>query len=132
MLGLWAMFACCFFQGFATDLASCTIFRFFAGLASSTIVVTSLTMIGDLSETTAERAKNVARLPLIALCGSIGPILQGMVSGNGNPTNAVWDKFPILGTQLACGSLVFTIAITASIMLREVRDTYVRTKSGNY
>jgi len=119
VLGLWAMFACCFFQGFATDLASCTIFRFFAGLASSTIVVTSLTMIGDLSETTAERAKNVARLPLIALCGSIGPILQGMVSGNGNPTDAVWDKFPILGTQLACGSLVFTIAITASIMLRE-------------
>lgn len=121
ILGLWAMFICCFFQGFATDLASCTIFRFFAGLASSTIVVTTLTMIGDLSENTAARAKNVAKLPLIALCGSIGPILQGIVSGNVNPSGAVWEKFPILSTQIACGSIVLSIAITASIMLQEVR-----------
>lgn len=119
ILGLWAMFICCFFQGFATDLASCTIFRFFAGLASSTIVVTTLTMIGDLSETTTERAKNVARLPLIALCGSIGPIFQSMVSGKVNPSGPLWEKFPILSTQIACGSVVLTIALTASIMLQE-------------
>jgi MFS family permease len=123
ILGLWAMFLCCFFQGFATDLASCTIFRFFAGLASSTIVVTTLTMIGDLSENPTKRAKNVARLPLIALCGSIGPILQGMVSGNVNSSGAVWEKFPILKSQIACGSLVLSIAITASIMLQEVNMT---------
>ena len=129
ILGLWAMFVCCFFQGFATDLASCTIFRFFAGLASSTIVVTTLTMIGDLSENPTERAKNVARLPLIALCGSIGPILQGMVSGNVNSSGAVWEKFPILKTQIACGSLVLSIAITASIMLQEVRILNI--KHGN-
>ncbi|KAF2187005.1 MFS general substrate transporter [Zopfia rhizophila CBS 207.26] len=119
LTGLCAMFICCLSMGFATDLISCTIFRFIAGLASSTIVVTTLTMIGDLSTNQSERAKNVARLPLIALCGSIGPIIQGMVSGSTNASGAVWQKFPILSSQIACGSLVFLITISASIMLQE-------------
>lgn len=125
LLGLWTMCACCLSMGFATDLASCTIFRFMAGLASSTIVVTTLTMIGDLSDNTTERAKNVARLPLVALCGSVGPVLQRMVSGSINSSGTVWEKFPALGSQIACGSLVFLIAITASIMLREVSQIVV-------
>jgi MFS family permease len=37
LMGLWAMFVCCLSMGFATNLASCTIFRYFAGLASSTV-----------------------------------------------------------------------------------------------
>lgn len=114
------MFVCCLSMGFATDLASCTIFRFVAGLASSTIVVTTLTMIGDLSTNTAERAKNVARLPLIALCGSIGPVIQGMVSGSLNSSGTVWEKYPALSSQIACGSVVLLIATIATIMLREV------------
>jgi len=119
LLGVWAMFVCCLSMGFATDLASCTIFRFVAGLASSTIVVSTLTMIGDLSTNTTERAMNVARLPLIALCGSIGPVIQGMVSGSLNSSGTVWEKFPALSSQIACGSVVLLIATTATIMLRE-------------
>jgi MFS family permease len=119
LLGLWTMFICCLSMGFATDLTSCAIFRFLSGMASSTIVVTVLTMMGDLSTSPAERAKNIARLPLVALCGSIGPIIQGMVSGSINASGAVWQRFPILSTQIACGTIVLVIAITASIMLHE-------------
>jgi len=111
LLGLWLMFICCLSMGYATTLGSCTIFRFVAGLASSTIVVTTITMIGDLSTTTTERAKCVARLPLISLAGSIGPILQGMLSDQ--------VAFPAESSQIACGSLVLLVAVTASIMLKE-------------
>lgn len=111
LFGLWAMFVCCLSMGFATDLGSCTLFRFVAGLASSTIVVTTVTMIGDLSTDTAQRAKNVARLPLIQLGGSIGPVLQDLFLGQ--------FDIPAMGSQLVCGGLVLLIASTASVMLKE-------------
>ncbi|CAI6331570.1 unnamed protein product [Periconia digitata] len=119
LMGLWAMLVCCLSMGFATDLATCTIFRYFAGLASSTVVVTTLAMLGDLSESSQERAENVARLPMIALCGSMGPIAQSMVSESLRASGALWEKFPILGSQLVCSSIVLTIATVASIMLKE-------------
>lgn len=119
LLGLWSMLVCCLTMGFATDLATCTMFRYFAGLASSTVIVTTLTMIGDLSESSQERASNVARLPMIALCGSMGPIAQSMVSESLRSSGAVWEKFPILGSQLVCSSIVLTIAVVATVMLKE-------------
>lgn len=76
-------------------------------------------MIGDLSTSAEERAKNVARLPLISLCGSLGPLMQGMVSESLQAYGMVWEKFPTLGSELACGSLLFAIALTASIKLKE-------------
>ena len=115
------MVICCLSMGFATDLVSCTIFRFFAGTASSTVLVTTLTMIGDLSEGATERAKNVAKLPIVALLGSVGPVVQGLVSGSVNAENgSIWQSYPALSTQIACGSLVFLIALVATIMLKEV------------
>jgi MFS family permease len=131
LVGLYAMLVCCFSMGFATDLTTCTIFRFIAGIASSTTVVTSLTMIGDLSVNQSERVKNVSRVPLIALCGSVGPIIQGMVSGSINGPSALWQKFPTLSSQIACGSLVFLITITASIMLKETLPMQSSAESRN-
>lgn len=120
LLGLWSMLICCLATGFATSLGACAIFRFFAGMVSSTIVCTSLTMIGDLSVTAEQRARNVARLPLISLCGSVGPLFQGMVSESLQAYGMVWQTFPTLGSALACASVIFAIALTASIMLKEV------------
>ncbi|KAF2132604.1 MFS general substrate transporter [Dothidotthia symphoricarpi CBS 119687] len=119
LLGLWSMLICCLCTGFATSLGACAIFRFFAGMVSSTIVCTTLTMIGDLSITAEQRAKNVARLPLISLCGSVGPLFQRMVSESLQAYGMVWQTFPILGSELACASVLFAIALTASIMLKE-------------
>ncbi|KAF2750929.1 MFS general substrate transporter [Sporormia fimetaria CBS 119925] len=111
VFGLWAMFACCSMMSFADNIASCALFRFVSGVASSTVTVTALTMIGDLSLSTTERAKNVAYLPLVSLCGSIGPVVQGLISRS--------SDFSVFGAQIACGSFVFLIATTASIMLKE-------------
>ncbi|KAJ4372163.1 hypothetical protein N0V83_003936 [Neocucurbitaria cava] len=119
LFGLWSMLFCCLSMGFATNLASCALFRFLAGMVSSTIVCTSLTMIGDLSTTVEERAMNVARLPLVSLCGSLGPLMQGMVSESLQAYGMVWQKFPTLGSELACASLLFAIALTASVLLKE-------------
>lgn len=124
LLGLWSMLICCLSGGFVTSLAGCAIFRFFAGMVSSTIVCTSLTMIGDLSTTADARAKNVARLPLISLCGSLGPLMQGMVSESLQAYGMVWEKFPTLGSELACSTMLFAIALTASILLRETLPSH--------
>ncbi len=124
LIGLWSMVVCCLSMGFATTLASCAVFRFFAGVFSSTVVCTSLTMIGDLSTTPQERARNVARLPLISLCGSLGPLMQGMVAESLQSYGMVWEKFPTLGSELACGSVLFAIALTASLLLKETLPLY--------
>ncbi|KAL1609153.1 hypothetical protein SLS59_001516 [Nothophoma quercina] len=119
LIGLWSMVICCLSMGFATSLAACAAFRFFAGLVSSAVVCTSLTMIGDLSANAQERAKNVAKLPVISLCGSVGPLAQGMVSESLQAYGMVWEKFPTLGSELACGSVLFAIALAASVLLKE-------------
>lgn len=119
LLGLWSMLICCLSGGFATSLAGCAIFRFFAGMVSSTVVCTSLTMLGDLSTTPDRRARNVARLPLISLCGSLGPLMQGMVSESLQAYGMVWEKFPTLGSELACGTALFAIALITTIFLRD-------------
>ncbi|KAJ4992142.1 major facilitator superfamily transporter [Stagonosporopsis vannaccii] len=119
LIGLWSMVVCCLSMGFATNLAACAVFRFFAGMVSSAVVCTSLTMVGDLSATTEQRAKNVAKLPIISLCGSVGPLIQGMVSESLQAYGMVWEKFPTLGSELACGSVLFAIAVVASVLLKE-------------
>ncbi|KAF2088090.1 MFS general substrate transporter [Saccharata proteae CBS 121410] len=119
LAGLFGMSICCLSMGFATNLVACAIFRFAAGVVSSSVVVATLTMLGDLSLSPAERARNVARLPLVAICGSIGPLVQHMVTGSIDAHGAVWEKYPILSSQIACGSLVFTIAVIAVFTLKE-------------
>jgi len=119
LIGLWSMFVCCLSMGFANSLVGCTIFRFLGGMVSSAIVCTTLTMIGDLSTSGEERAKNVARLPVISLGSSVGPIMQLMVSESLQAYNMVWQDFPTLGSELACGTILFAIALTASIFLKE-------------
>lgn len=123
LIGLWSMLLCCLSMGFATNLASCAIFRFLAGMISSAIVCTSLTMLGDLCTTAEDRAKTVARLPLISLCGSVGPLMQGMVTESLRAYSSVWETFPTLGSELVCASILFAIALTASILLKETLPT---------
>lgn len=116
-----AMTAFCVSMGFATDLLTCALFRFGAGLVSSSIVVVSLTMICDLSRDPAERARNIAKLPLIAVFGAIGPVIQGIVASSVKQNGEFWQQFPTLSGQIACASVLLVIAATAAVMLDEVR-----------
>lgn len=119
LLGLWTMLVCSLVSGLATTLAGCAILRVLAGMASSTVICTSLTMIGDLSTSAEQKARNVARLPLISLCGSMGPVVQGMVTESLQAYGMVWQRFPTLGSELVCGSILLVIALTASFWLEE-------------
>lgn len=123
LIGLWFMTISCLSMGFTTSLAGCALFRFLAGVASSAVVCTSLTMIGDLSTTSQGRAKDVARLPFISVCGSLGPILQGMVSESLQSYGMLWEKFPVLGSALACGTLVFAVTMITTFALQETLPT---------
>jgi hypothetical protein len=51
-----------------------------------------------------------------------------MVSESLQAYGMVWEKFPTLGSELACGTALFAIAITASIFLKE---TLPRQSSGD-
>ena len=45
--------------------------------------------------------------------------MQGMVSESLHAYGMVWEKFPTLGSELACATVLFVAAVTASILLKE-------------
>jgi hypothetical protein len=51
----------------------------------------------------------------------VGPLAQGMVSESLQAYGMVWEKFPTLGSGLACSAILFVIALAASVLLKEVR-----------
>lgn len=60
----------------------------------------------------------MARLPLIAVCGQLGPILSNSIHHFAQEHLAgLFERFPALSGQVACGSLVFCIAIAELFML---------------
>jgi MFS family permease len=129
LLGLAGMAACCLSMGFATDVVTCTALRFLAGACGAATVVAALTMVGDLSESEKERAVAASRFPLIAVLGGVGQLLQGTGFGtliseaadkNGLNVKGVWERFPTLGGQIACGTVVLLITICAAVVLQEV------------
>ncbi|KAF2754279.1 MFS general substrate transporter [Pseudovirgaria hyperparasitica] len=117
--GLVGMTFCCIVMGLANDLVSCAAVRFMAGLVSSSVLVVALTMISDLSLNPKERAKNVARLPIVAAVGSFGPVVQGMVAKSVEHSGSIWQRFPTLSGQIACGTAVLAITIFACLTLQE-------------
>ncbi|KZF23787.1 MFS general substrate transporter [Xylona heveae TC161] len=119
LIGILGMSGCCMSMGFATNLPVCALLRFFGGLLSSSNAVTTLAMIGDVSNTRSERVKNVARLPFIAACGSVGPLVQGLVRSSVKSVGEIWQKFPLLSSEIACGGLVLLIGIGAVCLLDE-------------
>ncbi|KAF2460011.1 major facilitator superfamily domain-containing protein, partial [Lineolata rhizophorae] len=116
---LFVMSLACMMTGLATDLASCALLRFVSGVASSSIIVCVLTMIGDLSQDQLERAKNVARLPLIGVLGAVGPTVEALVVDAVGGDEGLSKKYPVLSGQLVCGSGILVIAILGCIMLKE-------------
>ncbi|KAF2013113.1 MFS general substrate transporter [Aaosphaeria arxii CBS 175.79] len=122
LTGLWGMVLCCLSMGFATDLVACTLTRFLSGVMGASVLVSTLAMIGDLSDSMTEKANYVAYLPLVSLCGSIGPVAQAMITGRVDLEGPLFARFPALSTQIACSGLLLLLAITATAMLKETLD----------
>lgn len=91
--------------------------RAFAGLMSSSVRVAIAAMLGDISESKRSKARNFSRLPLVATGGVIGPLLQAALA---HRFAGFWDKYPILGSQLACAALLMVVFVTSLVLLKEV------------
>lgn len=125
LLGLTGMSSCCLTMGFARTFPVFAALRFFAGAISSATSVAGLAMLADVTYGSKMRTKVVARLPVIAVCGCIGPLaasgLKKVVEESG--LEGMLAQYPGLASQVACASLVFGVAVSEALLLEEVRST---------
>lgn len=121
MLGLVGMGTCCLCMGFATSLPAFTGLRFVAGVVSSAVTVSGLAMLADATHGSSDRVKAVARLPVVALGGSIGPMAaQAMRCFGESARVGVLGRFPGLTPQIACATFVLSIGLAEALLLKEV------------
>lgn len=121
MLGLTGTLGCCLSMGFATTLPGWVTMRFLAGCMGSAVFTSALAMLADLSMPSAKALRTVSRLPLISVCGGIGPLLQSIVRQVGEHAPAeIWSQWPALNGQIACAGLVLIILMVEAFCLREV------------
>jgi MFS family permease len=122
LLGLVGMSTCCLCMGFATSLQAFTGLRFMAGVVGSAVTVSGLAMLADATHGSNDRVTAVARLPVIALGGSIGPLAAQVMRCVGESTRVgVFGRFPGLSSQIACASFVLSIGVAEMFLLKEVR-----------
>jgi len=121
LLGLAGMSTCCISMGFAKSLPAFMALRFVAGAISSGVTVAGLAMLADVTQGGSGRVKAVARLPVIAFGGSIGPFAANAMRKLGEDAKIdMFAKYPGLSAQAACGGLVLSIALAEMLLLREV------------
>lgn len=120
LAGLTGMSSCCISMGFATSFSAFALLRFVAGAVSSATNVSALAMLADHTHGSNSRVKIVARLPVIAVCGSIGPIAAHMWrrAFDGHLCE-IFARYPGLSGQIACAGLVFSITVAEVCLLEE-------------
>ena len=127
LVGLSGMSTCCVCMGFANTLPSMAGLRFVAGTISSAVSISGLAMLADVTHGSKSRMKVVARLPMVAVCGSLGPLASNMVRAlSESHLPGLFVKYPGLSGQIACASLVFMIATAEMLLLEEVGRQYIR------
>lgn len=120
LLGLAGMSGCCISMGFATSFTAFCVLRYLAGAVSSAATVSALTMLADVTHGSSKRTKTVARLPLIAVCGQMGPLMSSTIRHFAQDNfEGVFIEYPGLAGQIACGFLVSSIAIAEGLLLDE-------------
>jgi len=124
VLGLTGTLLCCLSMGFANSLPGWVLLRFLAGCMGSAVFTSALAMLADLSMPSAKALQTVSRLPLISVCGGIGPLLQSLVRQVGEHAPAgIWQQWPALNGQIACAGLILIILLVEAFCLRETLDS---------
>ncbi|KXT02912.1 hypothetical protein AC578_1824 [Pseudocercospora eumusae] len=133
LVGLLGMSACCISMGFATSFIAFSLLRYVAGAISSAATVSALTMLADVTHGSSNRSKVVARLPLVVVCGQMGPIMSNTIRHFAQDHfHGVFVDYPGLAGQISCGLLVFSIAIAEVLLLDETLPTAQETKEEDY
>lgn len=121
LVGLGGMSACCISMGFATSFQAFALLRFTAGALSSATTISGLAMLADVTHGSSSRVKTVARLPLVTVCGSLGPLVSQMWrQAFDGRLFEIFARFPGLSGQIACSGLVLTISGVELWLLEEV------------
>lgn len=125
--GLLAMSLCCVCMSWVNTLSTAMFLRGVAGICSSAVTVPALAMLADVSVGRAEKIKNLSRLPLVVVFGSIGRVFQGAFEmlNVGAWTEFREQWFP-LDDQLVYAGLVFTIFVVELIQLDETLVPLIR------
>ncbi|KAK4636197.1 Major facilitator superfamily multidrug transporter mfsB [Fulvia fulva] len=120
LFGLIGMSTCCISMGFATNFTAFCILRYIAGAIGSAATVAGLAMLADSTHGSKRRVKVIARLPMLAVCGQLGPLLSNAIRQLAQDHFAgVFARFPGLGVQMACAALVISIAVAEICLLDE-------------
>jgi MFS family permease len=120
IVGLSGMAICCFSMGFATNFGAFATLRFVAGAISSAVTVAGLSMLADATHGSSDRISAVAKLPLIAVFGGVGPLAATALRHfSPDDISGAFSRFPGLSGQLVCGSLVLLIGIAEVTLLEE-------------
>lgn len=111
----------CITMGFATTFGDFIVTRFVSGILGSAVSTSALAMLADLTEDRKERVRAVARLPMVAFCGKLGPLAADSIRrlSKGRQTD-VFARYPELSGQIACASLVFMIGPAETLLLEGV------------
>jgi len=120
MAGLLGMSVCCISMAFATDFTAFCILRYLAGSISAAVTVSGLAMLADSTHGSKSRVQVVARLPMIAVCGQLGPILSNSIHHFAQQhLEGIFEKYPALSGQVACGMLVLFITFAELCLLED-------------
>jgi MFS family permease len=121
LFGLAGMAVCCVCMGFANNFMAFSALRFMAGVISSAVSVSGMAMLADMTHGSTKRAQIVARLPMIAVGGSLGPLAANTIRRLSERQGlSIFAKYPGLSGQFACASLVSMIALSEALLLEEV------------
>lgn len=121
LAGLFGMATCCLSMGFATSFTAFCILRYLAGAISAAATVSGLAMLADATHGSKRRTQVIARIPLVVVCGQLGPLLSNAIREFAQEhMKGLFAEFPGLGGQIACSLLVFSITMAELFMLEEV------------
>jgi len=106
LFGLVGMAVCCVSMGFARGFVAFAILRFMAGMIGSAVTVAGMAMLADVTQGSKGRAQVVARLPMIAFCGSLGPLAANSIRHlSERQVFEVLEKYPGLSGQVGVREL---------------------------
>jgi len=124
LAGMGGMGLCSMATGFATTFAASASLRFTSGVVSSSVTIAALAMLADLTHGTDDRTDVVSRIPVIAACGSIGPLAARMVQRFGSDSSpGAFIQFPGLSGQMVCAGMVVVIGLAECLLLEETLPT---------
>lgn len=98
ILSLFGSLICCSSMGFVTSFGAFALLRYLSGVLGSAAPISALASLADLTHGSKQRTWVIARLPLVVVCGQVGPLLSGVVKHfTQDQVQGIFVDYPALG-----------------------------------